>query len=232
MKSRDHHRKQLSTDRDVVMVGVLTVAATIATAGLLYFAYFAHVVRVARRAPIVSIDSERVLLFGKFSADGSLDDDFEARIARAVELHRASTESQRDVSWVLLGGGEPGQLTEAEIARDHLQQRGVMLGAEQVQLETQSRDTLQNLQNARDILREKGIRKVTLLTSRYHLARCQAYARQLGFDSDIVAAEAELPWRWKTFKALVGESALVMLSDVGTKWAQWTRNSRILKRIT
>jgi vancomycin permeability regulator SanA len=232
MKSRLHHRIALTLDRDVLQVSAVALAATMATAGLLYVAYFAHVVRVARRAPIASTEADQVLLFGKFSPDGKPDDDFEARIARAVELHRSSEAAQKPVSWVLLGGGEPGQPSEAEIAHRQLSDRGVAFGAGRVHLEQMSRDTLQNLQNAREMLRAAGSRKVALLSSRYHLARCQIYARQLGFDSELLAAEPRLPWRWTTFGSLAGEAAYVMLSDIGARWARLTRNARILKRVT
>lgn len=231
MQTRSIHRRKLTLDRDVLQVGLVTLTATVATAGLLYVAYFAHVVRVARRAPVAPLEAQGVLLFGKFSPDGSLDDDFEARIARAVDLHRSRQE--QPVSWVLLGGGEPGQLTEAEIAHRHLSDRGVAFASDGVHLETASRDTLENLRNARDILKAKGLSKVALLTSRYHLARCQIYAENLGFEApELLGAEPKLAWRWRTFTSLASETAYVMLSHVGTAWARVTRNKRMLDRLS
>ena len=61
-----------------------------------------------------------------------------------------------------------------------------------MQLESESRDTLQNLRNARVMLGEGMRSRVTLLSSRYHLARCALFARQLGYDWELCAAEPRL----------------------------------------
>lgn len=226
MPTRIRHQMKLSTDRDLVQVGLVTLGVFAATAGLAYFAYFAHVVYVARRAPIAPLDAEKIFLFGKHSPSGELDMDFEARIARAVELH-----TDRPVHWVFLGGGVTGQPSEAEIAFQHLQSRGVDVG-DRFHLEAESRDTLQNLRNARDLIGDKISVKVALLSSRYHLARCQVYARNLGFKAELCAAEPSLRWTFRNFFRLAGEAGYVMLSDIGTKWAKLTRNKRMLDRVT
>lgn len=226
MATRLNHQISLSTDRDVVQAALVTLGVLTVTAGTAYFAYFAHVVRVARRAPVAPVEAEKVLLFGKHSPDGLLDVDFEARVTRAVELHRA-----RPVHWVFLGGGEPGQPTEAEIAFKHLSSRGVNVGAE-YDIEADSRDTLQNLRNARDLMGDSVRAKVALLSSRYHLARCEIYARNLGMEAELCAAEPKLAWSFRNFYRLAGEAGYVMLSDIGAKWAKLTRNKRMLDRVT
>ena len=84
-------------------------------------------------------------------------------------------------SMLLLGGGAAGMATEAAIARDALLALGIPANAPLV-IEDRSRDTLQNLRNARQLLQaDAGWNgRVTLLSSRYHLARCRQFARQLG----------------------------------------------------
>ena len=89
--------------------------------------------------------------------------------------------------WVLLGGSAPRERSEAEVARDALLARGLAEDTS-VHLEAQSRDTLQNLRNARELLGEGMHRRVTLLSNRYHLARCALFARQLGYDWELCAA--------------------------------------------
>ncbi|CAA9353890.1 MAG: hypothetical protein AVDCRST_MAG71-2917 [uncultured Lysobacter sp.] len=232
MTTRATHRLQLFGDRDALhAVAVATVACTL-TAGLVYVGYLVHVWRTARRAPCQPEHGECVLLFGKHSPQGRIDRDFEARLDRAVSLWQ-----QRPPSHVvLLGGGAPDEPTEAEVARTELFARGVATDAP-LQLEAQSRDTLQNLRNARSLLAETvyidGVRRrVTLLSSRYHLARCALFARQLGLDVELCAAETRLQLGPRMVLRLAGEAAYVCWSDLGTRWARLIGHRRMLARVT
>ena len=135
--------------------------------------------------------------------------------------------------FVLLGGGARDERTEAELAREGLQARGLDR-AVPLQLESQSRDTLQNLRNARELLAPAGKRapRVTLLSNRYHLARCALFARQLGLEWELCAAEPRLPMRATTAWRLAGEAAYVCWIDLGTRWARLIRHRRMLERVT
>lgn len=227
MTSRTAHRLSLFVDRDVLHSLAVSLAACVLSAGLLYLGYFLHVLRVARRAPCLPERGECVLLFGKHAPGGRIDRDFEARLDRAVSLWQARPPQRL----VLLGGGAPGEPTEAEIARQVLWQRGVGLDAPLV-LEGESRDTLQNLRNARRLLGEGVRRRVTLLSNRYHLARCALFARQLGYEWELCAAEPRLAWTPATFWRLAGEAAYVCWIDVGTRWARFIGHQRMLAKVT
>jgi len=227
MPSRKAHRYRLIADRDVLHVAAVALSACVLTAGLVYVGYFVHVLRIARKAPCLPEHGDCVLLFGKHAPQGRIDPDFEARLDRAMALWR----ERPPASVVLLGGGAPDESSEAEVARQGLRARGL---ADDVplRLEAQSRDTLQNLRNARDMLGEHGARRVTLLSSRYHLARCALFARQLGYDWELCAAEPRLALRPATFLHIAGEAAFVCLSDVGTRWARLIGDRRMLARVT
>jgi uncharacterized SAM-binding protein YcdF (DUF218 family) len=238
MSSRRSHRFSLIGDGDVLHAGAIAAAACVLSAGLVYLGYFVHVWRVARRAPCRPERGECVLLFGKHAPQGRIDRDFAARLDRAVSLWS----ERRPASVVLLGGGAEGEPSEAEVARNALLARGI--GDLPLQLEAQSRDTLQNLRNARELLRgaarrvmaggaEKGaLPRVTLLSNRYHLARCALFARQLGFDCELCAAEPRLPLDPRTLLRLAGEAAYVCWSDLGTRWARLIGHRRMLARVT
>ena len=238
MSSRHSHRIQLIGDGDVLHTGIVAAAACLLSAGLVYLGYFVHVWRVARRAPCRPERGECVLLFGKHAPQGRIDRDFAARLDRAVSLWS----ERRPINVVLLGGGAEGEPSEAEIARNALVARGV--GDVPLQLEAQSRDTLQNLRNARDLLRGAALRavqgnaaaaalpRVTLLSNRYHLARCALFARQLGFEHELCAAEPRLPLGPRTLLRLAGEAAYVCWTDVGTRWARLIGHRRMLARVT
>lgn len=227
MSSRAAHQWSLFIDRDVLHTGLVALAACVLSLGLVYAAYFAHVLRTARRAGCEPQAGDCLLLFGKHAPNGRIDSDFAARLDRAAHLWR----ERPPRSLVLLGGGAHGEPTEAEIARDALLARGLSPDAP-LRLESASRDTLQNLRNARQMLGDAVRGRVTLLSNRYHLARCALFARQLGFDVELCAAEPRLPLRPGTFVRLAGEAAYVCLADIGTRWARLTRNQRMLARVT
>ena len=236
MSSRHSHRLALIGDGDVLHAGIVAASACVLSAGLVYLGYFVHVLRVARQAPCRPARGQCLLVFGKHAPLGRIDRDFAARLDRAASLSR----ERRPTSVVLLGGGADGEPSEAEVARRELLARGV--ADVPLQLEGQSRDTLQNLRNARELLRntascagsalQDALPPVTLLSSRYHLARCALFARQLGFEWELCAAEARLPLGPRTLARLAGEAAYVCWTDLGTRWARLIGHRRMLERVT
>lgn len=215
-------------DRDALHTLIVAGAACVLSAGLVYLGYFLHVLRIAHKASCDSMQSGYLLLFGKHAPGGRMDREFDARLQRAAQLWR----QRPPRSIVLLGGGPPGMPTEAELARERLLALGIAADAPLV-LESSSRDTMQNLRNARSLLREAAHHgRVTLLSSRYHLARCALFARQLGIDADVCAAEPALRWRPATLWRIAGEAAYVCWADLGTRWARLIGSRRMLARVT
>jgi uncharacterized SAM-binding protein YcdF (DUF218 family) len=228
MSSSLAHRFALFGDRDAMHAAAIAALACIGSAGLVYVGYFVHVLRTAARASCRPQQAQCLLLFGKHAPRGRIDGDFTARLDRAVLLWREAPPA----TVVLLGGGPLGEPSEAELARRELIARGVG-DAAALHLEGNSRDTLQNLRNARELLRgTAALPRVTLLSSRYHLARCALLARQLGFDWELCAAEARLRLGPRMLLRLAGEAAYVCWSDLGTRWARLIGNQRMLARVT
>ena len=226
--SRLDHRRRLMLDRDVLATGVVAATACVLSAGLVYVGYLVHVVRTARRAPVEPTHGHTVLVFGKHAPHGRADEDFAARLARAAAVWH----SRRPRRMVLLGGAAPGHPAEAEVAHAALLGHGVEPDAP-LHLETASRDTLQNLRNARSLLADLAHEgHVTLLSSRYHLARCALFARQLGFQWELCAAEPALRLTPTTVVRLAGEAAYVCWVDLGTRFARVIRHERMLARVT
>jgi uncharacterized SAM-binding protein YcdF (DUF218 family) len=227
MPTRTSHRLRLAFDRDVLHTGIVTVLACALSAGLVYLAYFLHVLRVARRAPTTPERGDCVLLFGKHAPQGRIDADFAARLDRAATLWR----ERPPADLILLGGGAPDEPSEAEVAQRALLGRGLASGPA-LRLEAKSRDTLQNLRNARELLVGGAPRRVTLLSNRYHLARCALFARQLGYDWELCAAEPQLAFKPSTLFHLAGEAFFVCWTDLGTRWARFIGDRRMLARVT
>jgi uncharacterized SAM-binding protein YcdF (DUF218 family) len=226
------HRLRLLADPDVLHGVLVAGIAFAASLGLVYVVYMLHVLRVARRARCEADAGRCVLVFGKHAPDGCLDADFEARLDRACALWRQAGGSA-GTGFVLLGGGASGEPSEAELARRGLHARGLPADAPQW-LEDNSRDTLQNLRNARELLDGiddgPGRHRVVLLSSRYHLARCAWFARRLGFDAVACAAEPALRLDPRTLYRIAGEAGYIALVDLGTRWAKLIGSRRLLAR--
>ena len=95
------------------------------------------------------------------------------RLVHAVALYKAG----KAPLLLLTGGGPPGVRTEAEQMRDLLEIMGVPPGA--MLLEEASRDTYQNALYSAAMLRQRGIDKVLLVTSAFHMRRAtQLFAFQ------------------------------------------------------
>ncbi len=132
---------------------------------------------------------------------------------------------------MLSGGGAPGHFIEAKIAHAALHVEGV------------AADTPLRLNNTRAApCRICAMRallnatahdgRVTLISRRCHLARCALFARELGFDRELCAAESRLRWTPTLIYRLAGEAADVCWIDLGTRWARLIGNQRMLARVT
>lgn len=228
MTSRRRHYASLVVDRDILQVGGVALAVCVLSAGLVYAGYFVHTFRVARNASCTPRDGRCLLLFGKHAPGGVVDVDFDARIRRAAALWHSHAPQRV----LLLGGGPADGPSEAEVARAVLL-ADLPHAEAALHLENESRDTLQNLRNARQMLRDAAHQgSVVLLSSRYHLARCSRFARQLGLQAEVCAAEPRLRWTPRNLWRIAGEAGYLCLIDVGTRWARLIRSQRMLDRIT
>ena len=227
-RSRLAHRLALLIDRDALHSLAVAALACAASFGVVYVGYLVHVVRVARSASCTPVRGQTVLLFGKHAPLGRPDPDFQARLQRAATLWQ----QRPPRSMLLLGGGPAGAPTEAALAQASLLELGIPADATLV-LEDRSRDTLQNLRNARELWRaDAAAGTVTLLSSRYHLARCAMLAGQLGMRWELCAAEPELSWRPTALCRLAGEAAYVCWVDLGARWARLIGHERMLARLS
>ncbi len=228
VSSRQAHRLRLLRDTDALQGLVIALLLLTATGGLLYVYYAIRVWNLARRAPAwPELDPQRptrLLLFGKRCEDGEPDADFQRRIQRALAL--AGRHPQLEL--LLLGGGP--HPTEAEVAARELRAAGLKESA-RITLEDQSRDTLENLRHARQLLRE-GQGEVLLLSSRYHLARCSLFAHWLGIEHSLCAAEERWAPSWSERGRLLLEAAYMVWVECGRFWARLLRSERMLAKVS
>jgi uncharacterized SAM-binding protein YcdF (DUF218 family) len=84
--------------------------------------------------------------------------------------------------FILTGGqGEGERITEAEAGRRYLESKGVP--TEVIYLDNKSKNTWENLLDARQIMQSHGMHTAIIVSNDFHQERAQLYARELGMNS-------------------------------------------------
>jgi uncharacterized SAM-binding protein YcdF (DUF218 family) len=127
-----------------------------------------------------------------FSSMGDLNQRAD-RLTNALALYRAGKAPRI----LLSGGAGPGHRAEAELMREHLELMGVPRRA--LMMERESRDTNDNALYSAILLKGKGIKRVLLVTSGFHMRRSVALFERQGLE--VIAAPTD-------FQRLVGEPSV------------------------
>lgn len=212
---------------DGLLVLLLSNMAIVATLGGSWLWQIRRVYRMASKASTELRGDELLLVLGMRLRDNTVNEDYASRLRRAYSLW-----VHRPTSHILLLGGKTGdsELSEAAAGKQFLIAQGVP--AESIFLEDASRHTLENLQGARLLLRERKTQAIALITNRYHLERTRAFATGMGLVHSPCAAEDALPKNLKTWLRIFKEAYLVHWYHVGWAWSTWTRNQESLRRIS
>jgi len=217
-------------DRDVWHAALVSVLALVLSGGLVFVGYLAHVLRMAWRSPLRPPVPMVVLVFGRRLEQDEPEADYRHRLGRALALTREALVERL----LLLGGVSGSSISEAAAGHRWLLREGLP-GDVPVELEHESIDSLENLRQARGLLRgddgSEPLPPVALVTSRYHLARCQLLAQRLGFASVPIAAEPRLRLTPRALRLLLLESAYLMWIDLGVRWATLIGHRRMAARI-
>lgn len=109
-----------------------------------------------------------VVVFGcAVSTNGEPSPALARRLQRAVQEHRR----QPHALVVVSGGAVRTHLAEGAVMRAWLQRHGVP--AANIVVEDQAQNTLENAQRVAPLLKELGLRRVLLVTERFHMRRSQ-----------------------------------------------------------
>lgn len=220
---------RVSTDWDALLTFTLTLLVSLGTLGIANLLALSRVVSTAR-VRLAEIETGRLLLVpGKRLVDGRPDGDFEYRLRRAAELS-AHQPNHR----ILILGGVTGNAPVSEAAAGARFIRSLPDGESlHVELESTSRDTLTNLRNVRDMLRQRpDDTDAILISNRYHLARIGLIADSLGIAHRLCPAEHRFGNALTLWPVLLRESFFYLWFVVGKGWAILTRNRRMLERVT
>jgi len=203
--------------RESLLVSALVLVASVGLAFLASWGRVLHRARCRTAAPAF----DWLVVCGHALQAGQPSSVYRQRLRRAARLAADDT----DIGLLLAGGGRP---SEAAVGRDWLVAEHDLEPA-RIHLEEISTDTFENLRHARGLL-PTGAR-LGIVTSRFHMARVLAYARQLGLDAVPVPAEA----RWRLSAANIGaglrEAAFLYWFACGRAWARLARRERLLERI-
>ena len=103
---------------------------------------------------------------------------FEERIKHAIDLYQ-----NKQVRFLIFTGGvgEDDQIAESLVAARYAIENGVAV--QDTFCETTSRITLENLQGAKEILDQQGMRRVLIVSDPLHMRRSLVMARDLGMDA-------------------------------------------------
>ncbi|UCE90499.1 MAG: glycosyltransferase [Pseudomonadota bacterium] len=219
-----------SVGRDALAMLALSCLVMLASVGLSYLLALVHVLRIALGARCVLDTSAEgdgwLLVLGMELRGREISQDYAARLWRAVEMHRRQPQRK-----ILVLGGQTGRssMAEAEAGRDFLLREGVEPAV--VTVENRSRNTFENLREARMLVSGDARSLPALVTNRYHLARAHALAASLRLAHSLCPAEDRLALTVMTVFKMLKEAFHLHWYLTGLSWARLTRNQRMLARL-
>jgi uncharacterized SAM-binding protein YcdF (DUF218 family) len=155
----------------VTLVIFLTIAAAFAGSALMAAIYVQ-----ARSDQTQSVDA--IVVLGAAQYNGRPSPILRARLDEAYAAYREGVAPLI----VVTGGRQQGdQFTEAEASRDYLVELGVP--AELILLENDAHNSWESMQGVADLLKDRRLSKVLLVSDGFHLFRVKMMAKDLGLES-------------------------------------------------
>lgn len=205
---------------------LLSTVVMIVTCGLSLGWPLRDVLRTARSAASWMPPGGLIVVLGMRLRNGAIAPDYAVRLDRVVSLYR-----EDDRRRILIVGGRTGcdEISEAEKGEEFLADSGIDPG--HIHLEQSSLNTLENLRNARSILKQDEAGSFALVTNRYHLARCEMIARGLGLQPVLCGAEGRFAISTALLPRLLMEAYYIQWYRIGVIWARLSGSKKSLARI-
>lgn len=212
-------------DLDGYAMLLLSTVFMTATAGLSYLYYFKKIFHTAKNETPHCDNDVVVFVLGKKLKNELPDEEYVQRLERVQNILH-----QHDDSNVIILGGKTGKATisEAYAGKLFLQQNNIDIS--RINLEEASRNTLENIKNAINLLKEKN-KKIVIVSNRYHLSRAQQMAKGFGLEIELCAAEEKFNLNLLSVLKLMTEALHVHWYASGRLYARLTNNARMLERI-
>lgn len=137
--------------------------------------------------------ADAAVVLGASVYDNSPSPVFSKRIDHAVDLYN---EGYVDAIIMTGGTGEGNIRSEADIAREYAEEKGVP--AEAIYTEERSTVTSENLENAKAVMAENGMDTALVVSDPLHMKRAMLYAKDLGMEAYSSPTPTTLYHSWKT----------------------------------
>jgi uncharacterized SAM-binding protein YcdF (DUF218 family) len=137
--------------------------------------------------------SDVIIVLGAAAYDAKPSPVLEERLRHGIELYR------RGLAPKLLftgGFGTGARFSESQVARRYALRQGVPEG--DILIETVSRTTQQNMQQAALVMQAQGLHTAILVSDPLHMARAMRLARQSGIQARVSATPTSAFRTWNT----------------------------------
>jgi uncharacterized SAM-binding protein YcdF (DUF218 family) len=192
--------------------------------GLTFLICWTIVLKFSRLPAAQAAEADVILVMGARLNSGKMTREFQARLDEA-----ARHVSTRPV--IVLGGMATGDgPTEAAAGKNWLVARG--LDEKKVFAEESSRNSLENLTNARALMRRHNFRRPLLVTSRHHLARSSILASGLGISHNLSPVDYPPMWHPASLARSLFEAVMINWYYVNRTLARVMGHSGMLARIS
>ncbi len=123
--------------------------------------------------------ADAIIVLGAAAYDAKPSPVFEERIRHGLDLYKQGFAPKL----IFTGGfgGARARFSESQVARRYALKQGIPSDA--ILIETQSRTTRQNLEEARQLMAQQGMHKVILVSDPLHMARALRLSKELGIDA-------------------------------------------------
>lgn len=123
--------------------------------------------------------ADAIIVLGAAAYDAKPSPVFQERIRHGLDLYEAGYAPLL----IFTGGygGSGARFSESQVARRYALKQGVP--AKAILIETQSRNTVQNLVEAKRLMDQRGLRRVIIVSDPLHMARALRLSRAMGIDA-------------------------------------------------
>ncbi|MEN5426385.1 YdcF family protein [Stenotrophomonas pennii] len=123
--------------------------------------------------------ADAIIVLGAAAYDAKPSPVFQERIRHGLDLYDAGYAPLL----IFTGGygGSGARFSESQVARRYALKQGVP--AKAILIETQSRNTVQNLVEAKRLMDQRGLRRVIIVSDPLHMARALRLSRAMGIDA-------------------------------------------------
>lgn len=187
---------------------VVRVAVVLVVIGFTYYAITLYQVwSTGRRDEARGVDA--IVVLGAAQYDGRPSPQLAARLDHVIALWPEDLSS----IVVVTGGKQPDdRFTEAEASARYLIENGVPEGA--LVFENAGRSTYESLEGVADLMRERDLHSVLLVTDPYHALRSRLTAEELGLEAYVSPTDTSVVTGGSSFTRHLKEAAGVALGRI------------------